>query len=475
MNTAAFVSNNKDTICALATPTGISALGIIRVSGKQAIEVCEKIFEPKNKTTLLSKVESHTIHFGLINNGNEILDEVLVSVFKEPNSYTGEDSVEISCHGSEYIEQKIIELLINNGLRLAQPGEFTLRAFMNGKFDLSQAEAVADLIASHSKSSHDLALNQMRGNFSGKIKDLRKQLLDFASLIELELDFSEEDVEFANRDEFKKLLFVLSTEIESLIKSFSIGNVLKKGIPVAIIGQPNVGKSTLLNAILNEDRAIVSEIPGTTRDTIEDTLIIKGISFRFIDTAGLRDSTNEIESIGIERTYEKIDQAKIILYVFDVSLTGCTEIGAAMEEFREHIGQLPEGLLKDKKFILIANKTDLLIESPKGFKSLVEMECIFVSAKRKENINLILDTLSQYVETEKISENTIVSNTRHYEALLKTSIALEKIKNGFEQNVSSDLIATDIRQAIYHLGEITGEITTNEILENIFSKFCIGK
>jgi tRNA modification GTPase len=475
MNTASHLSDNQDTICALATPSGSSAIAVVRISGKEAFSVCEQIFEPKNKKIQLSKAETHTIHFGIIKNRDEIVDEVLLSLFREPNSYTGENAIEISCHGSEFIQHKILELLIDKGLRMAKPGEFTLRAFLNGKYDLSQAEAVADLISSHSKSSHDLAIHQMRGTYSDKIKDLRKQLVNFASLIELELDFSEEDVEFANREELDRLLTLLSKEVGYLLKSFSIGNVLKKGIPVAIIGQPNVGKSTLLNAILNEDRAIVSEIPGTTRDTIEDTLVIGGTSFRFIDTAGLRESQDEIESIGIERTYQKIDQAKIILYVFDVTHTGYTEIGKVMDEFLKHISQLPEEISKNKKFILIANKTDLLYEAPEGFSSMVEMECIFVSAKRKENINLILDSLSKFVENATVTDSTIVSNTRHYEALLKTNQALENIKNGFANKVSSDLIAIDVRQAIYHLGEITGEITNNEILENIFSKFCIGK
>lgn len=469
------LSQIEDTICALATPPGLSAIGVIRVSGTQTFAVIEKFFVPRNKQTRILQAEGNTIHLGDFIMDGEVLDEVLVSVFKRPHSYTGEDSVEISCHGSSYIEQKILETIINNGPRLAKPGEFTLRAFLNGKFDLSQAEAVADLIASHSKASHDLALNQMRGIYSNKIKYLRKRLLDFASLIELELDFSGEDVEFADRDDLNKLLSEMSVEISGMIKSFSIGNVLKKGIPVAIIGEPNVGKSTLLNAILNEDRAIVSEIPGTTRDTIEDTIVINGISFRFIDTAGLREAGDAIESIGIERTFQKIDQAKIILYVFDVSVTEFDEIGQAIEELREHFSHLPEDILKGKKTVLIANKTDLLVEAPRGFKSLVEMECLFVSAKRKENINLILDSLSKYVETEKVSDNAIVSSARHYESLVKTLESLNNIRSGFEKKISSDLIATDIRQALHYLGEITGEITTNEVLENIFSSFCIGK
>lgn len=464
-----------DTICAMATPPGMGAIAVIRISGNKSIEVCNQIFKPRNKKFQLKEAKSFTIHLGELGTENELIDEVLLSVFKNPNSYTGEDSIEISCHGSEYIQQKIIELLISNGIRLANPGEFTLRAFLNGKFDLSQAEAVADLIASQSKISHDLALDQMRGKFSDVIKILREQLINFASLIELELDFSEEDVEFADRKELVVVLNKLDHEIENLINSFSVGNVIKKGIPVAIVGKPNVGKSTLLNAILNEERAIVSEIPGTTRDTIEDTIIINGISFRFIDTAGLRDSTDKIESIGIERTYEKIDKAKIVLYVFDINITSCEEIKTTMEEFLVHINNLPNGTSQDKKFILIGNKTDMLIEAPQGFKSLVEMECMFVSAKRKENINLIIDNLSMYIEKEKVTDTTIVTNTRHYEALVNIRDSIKNIKQGFTDHIPSDLIATDIRNALHHLGQITGEITTNEILKNIFSKFCIGK
>lgn len=475
MSIASHLTDKTDTICALATPPGTGAIAVIRISGREAFNICDRIFIPGSKKFQFNTVSSHTVHFGLIKSGDKIIDEVLLSIFKAPRSYTGDDVVEISCHGSVYIQQKIIELIVEQGSRLAQPGEFTLRAFLNGRIDLSQAEGVADLIASQSKTSHDLAIDQMRGDYSARIKDMRNQLIHFASLIELELDFSEEDVEFADRKDFQQLLSSLSNEINLLVKSFSLGNVLKKGIPVAIIGQPNVGKSTLLNAILNEERAIVSEIPGTTRDTIEDTLIIKGTTFRFIDTAGLRSAEDQIESIGIERTYQKIDQAKIILYVFDISKSGYHEIGNVLEDFNRHIQQLPEEFLKRKKFILLANKTDLLYEAPEGFRSLVEMECIFISAKRKENINLILDSLSNYVESEKLTDKTLVSNARHYEALIKTSQSLENIQIGFDQNIPSDLLAIDVKKAIFHLGEITGEITTNEILENIFSKFCIGK
>lgn len=475
MNQPGIDIQGNDTICAPATPPGVSAIAVIRISGEKAIEIADGIFKSKNKRKSLRNAKSHTVHFGDITSEKGIIDEVLITVFKAPHSYTGENSVEISCHGSPYIVKSIIELLLNKGCRYARPGEFTMRAFLNGKFDLSQAEAVADLIESQSKTSHDLALNQMRGGFSSKIKELREKLLNFTSLIELELDFSEEDVEFANRDDLKNLLDDLKSEISKLLESFKLGNVIKQGIPVAIIGKPNVGKSTLLNAILNEEKAIVSEIPGTTRDTIEDSISINGVSFRFIDTAGLRESGDKIEMIGIERTHEKIRQSKIILYIFDVSSTSCDEIDETLGEFKEYIDNLPDDAEKDKQFILIANKTDMLVEAPKGFKSLVERDCIFVSAKRKENINLIIDRLSEYIESEKVSDTAIVSNNRHYEALSKAFEAVENIEEGFEQNLTSDLIVTDIRDALYHLGDITGEITTDEVLGNIFSRFCIGK
>lgn len=475
MSQFSYDPNATETICALATPPGNSAIALIRVSGKESLSTIEKLFQPVSKQKKLSNVPSHTMHYGDIRVGDETIDEVLVSVFKSPHSYTGEDSVEISCHGSPYIVQKIMELLVENGIRLAKPGEFTLRAFMNGKFDLSQAEAVADLIASNSKVSHDLALEQMRGSFSARISSMRQQLLDFSSLIELELDFSEEDVEFADRKQLNDLLEKIGDELKDLTQSFSYGQVIKQGIPVAIVGEPNVGKSTLLNAILNEEKAIVSEIPGTTRDTIEDTITLRGVGFRFIDTAGIRQAQDQIETIGIERTFEKIDQAKIILYVFDVTKSSCSDIRLTLKEFKQHIRHLPNGKSKNKKFILIANKMDQLVESPDGFKKMVEMECLFVSAKRKENINLILEHLSDYIESENIGDSTIVSNTRHFEALSKAAESIDQIKKAFSDQVPSDLVSIDIKNALYHLGEITGEVTTDEILGNIFSKFCIGK
>ena len=482
----------NDTICAIATPPGQGAIAIIRVSGPEAVSVCESVFSPKKKGLKITDAETHTIHFGTIGKEEEMLDEVLVSVFRQPHSYTGENAVEISCHGSSYIQQKIVELLISKGARHARPGEFTLRAYQNGRFDLSQAEAVADLIAASSKASHDLALQQMRGGFSKKISELRGKLLDFVSLIELELDFSQEDVEFADRSALIKLLRELQSELSDLANSFSLGNVLRTGIPVAIIGKPNVGKSTLLNAILNEERAIVSPIPGTTRDTIEDTIVHNNYAFRFIDTAGLRHSSDEIESMGIERTYEKISQAAIVLYVFDASITTYEDVLAEMLQFKGQRSKVKdegtEGLghrertadrqpltADQKKFLLIANKTDMLEESPHGLKGFLEMECLFVSAKRKENINLILDRLVESVKELDIQDKAVVSNIRHYEALTKSLQSVEAVLAGLESGLSGDLLTVELRTALYHLGEITGEISTEDILGNIFGRFCVGK
>jgi tRNA modification GTPase len=461
--------SGNDTICAISTPPGLGAIAVIRLSGPAAFNTSKKIFHPAEKNLDLLQVASHTIHFGTIGDTTGMLDEVLLSIFKAPHSYTGEDVIEISCHGSPYIQQKVIELLLENGLRLANPGEFTLRAFLNGKFDLSQAEAVADLIASHSKSSHDLAVSQMRGGFSQKIKMLRSKLIDFTSLIELDLDFSEENVEFASRSDLIKLLLELEDEITLLIKSFSIGNVIKNGIPVSIIGKPNVGKSTLLNTILNEEKAIVSEIPGTTRDAIEDTIVIGEYRFRFIDTAGLRSSIDRIEQMGIERTWEKIHQASIILYVFDATQDSFDDVISAVSEFKE----IAED--KSKKLVLIGNKADKLKRLPSGFKDFVELETIFVSAKRKENIHLIADSLVASVKAENLSGSTIVSNTRHLEALQNALTSIQAVHQGLSSGLSSDLLTVDIRKALHHLGEITGDITTEEILGSIFSRFCIGK
>jgi len=456
-------------ICALATVPGTAAIAVIRISGSGSIEKISSLFKPAKSNFNLSEANSHTIHYGDIIFDDELLDDVLVSVFRNPHSYTGEDSVEISCHGSPYIQQKLLENLINSGIRLARPGEFTMRAFLNGKMDLAQAEAVADLIASNSKTAHNLAIDQMRGGFSKRIGELRKELIGFASLIELELDFSEENVEFADRQQLLDLIRKIKTEIESLIQSFNFGNVLKAGIPVAIIGKPNVGKSTLLNTLLQEEKAIVSEIPGTTRDSIEDTIIIDGVAFRFIDTAGLRPTEDTIETIGIERTLEKIKQARIILFVFDVATCTMDQIKEVIEEHRHLIND------PSKRVILIGNKIDQLIEIPKGFKDLLEMETIFVSAKRKENINLISDSLLKSVSREQIEDNAIISNTRHYEALSNSLDALNSVEEAMLQGISSDLVASDIRQALYHLGTITGQIVNDDILDHIFKNFCIGK
>lgn len=470
MNASSSFSGMDDTICALSTPPGTGAIAIIRLSGGKAVDIISQLFRPLNKAVKVTDLQSHTITLGLFAFGDETIDEVLVSFFRAPHSYTGEDVIEISCHGSLFIQQKILETLTSVGARMARAGEFTLRAFLNQKFDLTQAEAVADLIASNAKTSHDLALSQMRGGFATKIKNLRKQLVDLASLLELELDFSEEDVEFADRHRLLDTINSLVEELTSLSGSFRLGNVIKQGIPVAIVGKPNVGKSTLLNALLNEERAIVSEIPGTTRDTIEDILTIKGVSFRFIDTAGLRSHSGDIiENLGIGRTYEKIQEATVILYVFDMSRITSEEVDELLADFREHIDD------PGKHFIMVGNKTDLMVEVPPHFVKLFDIETVFISAKRKENINLVIDSLLRAVNINELTDATIVSNARHHEAITKTLSALLSSKQAIEQNISADLVAIDIHSALYHLGTITGEVTSNEILANIFGKFCIGK
>ena len=453
------ISTKSDTIIALATPSGSGAIAVIRLSGPEAIRITNNVFAGKD----LEKQASHTIHFGTIRDGATILDEVLVSLFVAPRSYTKENVVEISTHGSPYIIENIIKLLIKHGARAAQPGEFTLRAFLNGSLDLSQAEAVADLIASNSTASHQVAMQQMRGGFSNELKALREQLINFASLIELELDFAEEDVEFANRDQLKQLILQITKVLAKLIRSFEQGNVMKNGVPVVIAGKPNVGKSTLLNALLNEERAIVSEIAGTTRDTIEDELSVGGILFRFIDTAGIRDTEDVVEAIGVERTHEKMRQAKLIIYLVD-PLQNTDAIRHQIEE----VGQLniPQ--------VTVVNKSDLL--TPQQQQEFAAFNPSFISARNKEGIEELKEEILRKVNLHQIStDDVLVSNIRHVEALQNTLKALERVLYGIDNPVTSDFLSMDIKQALHYLGEITGTVTTDDLLENIFSKFCIGK
>lgn len=468
----------NDTIIALATSSGVGAIAVIRLSGEDAITVVNKFFRSKFGRKNLNLVKSHTIHLGNIVMDNRIIDEVLVAVFKNPHSYTGENVIEISCHGSVYIQQEILQLFLKNGVRNADAGEFTLRAFLHGKMDLTQAEAVADLIASDSKASHQIALQQMRGGFSSEISALREQLLNFASLIELELDFAEEDVEFADRKQFQELILKITFVLKRLIDSFAVGNVLKNGIPVAIVGEPNVGKSTLLNALLNEEKAIVSEIAGTTRDAIEDEIIINGVAYRFIDTAGIRETIDVVESIGIKKTYEKIEQAQLVIYLIDAS-----KIVLDQAEF-QHLKQEVESIHQQfphKKLVIIANKIDLVDVS--AFKRNLndsfgpETEnIILLSAKNKQGLEILLQHLTALANTGSLSNNeTIVSNSRHFEALNNALNSLMEVQKGIDNEISSDLFAIDIREALYHLGLITGTITTEDLLGNIFANFCIGK
>ncbi|MEA4904639.1 MAG: tRNA uridine-5-carboxymethylaminomethyl(34) synthesis GTPase MnmE [Petrimonas sp.] len=460
----------NDIICAISTPPGMGAIAVIRLSGEGCTAVVDKLFvSPSGKKLVTAR--ANTTHFGQIVFNNEVIDEVLTTVFRAPHSFTGEESVEISCHGSVYIQQKIVEALIAQGIRLAQAGEFTRRAFGNGKFDLSQAEAVADLIASASQASHRVAMNQMRGGFAEKLTELRDRLVQFVSLVELELDFSEEDVEFANRQKLYELTEEIEHEIDKLANSFQLGNVIKNGIPVAIIGETNAGKSTLLNLLLNEEKAIVSDIHGTTRDVIEDTVNINGISFRFIDTAGIRHTTDTIETMGIERTFQKIEQAGIVLWMID--LTTSVE---KIESLAESI--VPK--LADKHVLLVFNKSDLVSDAERAEKqnilSELKAERIVISAKKRQNTDVLQQLLLKAADIPQIGENdVVVTNLRHYEALVKALDAVRRVKEGLEIGVSSDFISQDIRECMFYLGEITGQISTDEILKNIFSKFCIGK
>lgn len=462
-----FITN--DTIVALATAHGSAAIAVIRLSGPGAFEIAEPFFFTKSlkKKSLLNK-QSHTVHFGVLFYQDIIIDEVLITIFKGPNSYTGQDSLEISCHGSPFIQQQILHLFLNSGARMAQPGEFTMRAFLNGKLDLSQAEAVADLIASNSSVSHQVAMQQMRGGFSDKIKLLRNNLVNFASLIELELDFSEEDVEFANRTDLKNLIATINAVIEKLISSFELGNVIKNGIPVAIVGKPNAGKSTLLNVLLDDDRAIVSEIPGTTRDTIEDEIIIEGVLFRFIDTAGLRTTTDVIEQIGVNKAFEVIKKSAIVIYLFDAHTLSCGDLKMELDLLKDHIGT--------SQLVIVANKIDSenITELEEEFVDFPGI--LYISAKEQKNIEMLKERLVKLFDTRTLSAtDTIVTNARHANALKNAAFALNNVSTGLQVNIASDLLALDIRYALEELGNITGQVTNEDLLENIFTRFCIGK
>ena len=464
---------NQDTICAIATAQG-GAIGSIRVSGPEAITITGRIFTPAKSGKLLSEQKPYTLTFGRIYNGEEMIDEVLVSLFRAPHSYTGEDSTEITCHGSSYILQQVMQLLIKNGCRMAQPGEYTQRAFLNGKMDLSQAEAVADLIASSSAATHRLALSQMRGGFSEELTTLREKLLNFTSMIELELDFSEEDVEFADRSALRRLADEIEEVIARLANSFSVGNGIKNGVPVAIIGETNAGKSTLLNVLLNEDKAIVSDIHGTTRDVIEDTVNIGGITFRFIDTAGIRETSDTIESLGIERTFQKLDQAEIVLWMID-SADAISQLTLLSDKI------LPR--CEHKQLILVFNKVELINETQKNelvsqFSEHIgsEIESIFISAKQRLHTDELQQRLVAAAHLPTVTQNdVIVTNVRHYEALTRALDAIHRVQEGLDANISGDFLSQDIRECIFHLSDIAGEVTNDMVLQNIFAHFCIGK
>ena len=461
---------DQDTIIALATPSGSGAIAVIRISGADAIDKVSPHFRAASARELTA-CESHTVHLGWLYKGERLLDEVLVTLFRAPRSYTGENVVEISCHGSQYIQQEILQFFLGQGCRMARAGEFTLRAFLHGKMDLSQAEAVADLIASENEASHLLALRQMRGGYSSEIQKLRDQLIHFASMITLELDFSGEDVEFADRSAFKQLLEDLHGLLKNLIDSFATGNVIKKGIPIAISGQPNVGKSTLLNALLKEEKAIVSDIAGTTRDAIEDEITLNGIGFRFIDTAGIRETEDTVEKIGIKRTLEKMEKARILIYMMDATELTDSKLNRARTESEQLFEKYP-----DKPIILLINKVDLVSAKIKGKIEAALPKVLFLSAKSGEGLEQLQKELLSYVETGFLrNEDPVVSNSRHYEALIKAQEAIVKVQEGIDEEVPSDLLSIDINQALFHLGEITGEITSDDLLGNIFANFCIGK
>ncbi len=459
------------TICAIATSPGMGAIATIRLSGEKALEIADSVFQSPNSGKKLAEQKPNTLHFGSISDGNELIDDVVVSIFRAPHSFTGEDVVEITCHGSVYIQQRILQLLITKGARMALPGEFTQRAFLNGKMDLSQAEAVADLIASTNRAAQKVAINQMRGGFSSELSNLRKELLHFIAMIELELDFSEEDVEFADREQLKKLVSKIETILRKLKDSFQLGNVIKNGIPVAIVGDTNVGKSTLLNALLNEEKAIVSEIHGTTRDVIEDVVNIHGTAFRFFDTAGIRETTDLIETLGIERSYSKLDLATIVILVVDTQ-NNFETVFKRIAKIRKRISV--------QHLIIAANKVDRgIAETISALKEMpltTNEKLVFIAAKQKTNLDILISEMQQAVSLDSISEDAvIVTNVRHFEALARAHESIERVDVGLENRISGDFLAQDIRECLHYLGEITGEISNDEILGHIFKNFCIGK
>jgi tRNA modification GTPase len=450
----------EDTIVALATAQGIAAIAVIRLSGAASIAITQNVFKGKD----LTEQATHTVHFGILHDQGNAIDEVLVSIFKEPNSFTKENAVEISCHGSQIIIKEIIKVLLKNGARLAEPGEFTKRAFLHGRFDLAQAEAVADLIHAETDNARQAALNQMRGGFSKEINHLREELIHFASLIELELDFGEEDVEFAKRDDLRKLILKIQSYLSSLIQSFDQGNVIKNGVPTVIAGKPNAGKSTLLNILLNEEKAIVSDIAGTTRDVIEDEIVLGGINFRFIDTAGLRETDDVIEAMGVERTRDRMKKASLIVYLFDLSDT-------TLEVIEQEESELDElGI----PYIRVGNKMDRA--APALLNQLKAKDVLFISASQKTNIQALKDKLLAHFQVKQVKQGDVmVTNLRHYQNLLQTNEALDRVLDGMHNGTTGDFMAMDIRQSLHYLGEITGTITSDDLLANIFSKFCIGK
>jgi len=463
---------DQSTICAISTSPGIGAIAVIRLSGSEAIQIAGRVFQSRNKEKLLTEQPANTLHFGQIAFKNEVIDEVVAAIFRTPHSFTGEDIVEISCHGSTFIQQKILEILIKNGARMALPGEFTQRAFLNGKMDLSQAEAVADVIASSNAAAHKLAINQMRGGFSREINDLRAQLLHFTAMIELELDFAEEEVEFANRTELRKLTERIETLLRKLKNSFQLGNAIKNGIPVAIIGDTNVGKSTLLNALLNDDKAIVSDIHGTTRDVIEDVVNIHGTAFRFFDTAGIRDTKDHIENLGIERSYNKLNLATVVLLVVDMQ--------NPYPIVKQRIDKIRKRISGDQKLIIVANKIDSGLHETIQQMEVTEIndneKLIFIAAKKKQNLEDLIEMMIQSVNIDAVNqEDVIVTNARHYEILKNAHEAIVRVLNGLDSEISGDFLSQDIRECLHYLAEITGEISNNEVLGHIFKNFCIGK